>query len=374
VTQVKASAQVAADKAPAFWLVVGDKLGDNAQAEIIVEALGWPCVRKELRFKARYATGKPWFRPSLRHLDLAGSAALEPPWPALILTIGRRPAMAALWVRKQSQGRTRVAVIGRPRRGLHNYDLVIAPPQFRVPPRANTLRLDLPLMRIDEAAVEAAHEPWEIELGALPRPLTAVLVGGPTRPFRFDATVARDLMERTLRSAGTDGTLYVTTSRRTPAPVAEALAAALPEGARLFRWSPEAQGNPYRGLLAHADRFVVTGDSISMMTEVARLGRPLAVYQLPVTHPAIARLQRVLAERLVPPEGSGSGIWQALGAALVRLGAIGYERDLSTMHEALFARGLAVPIGDPFRAGGGQAPDDLEVVARRLRELLEAAD
>ena len=376
MAQVKESAGAvpAAETPSAFWLVVGDKLGDNAQAEIIVEALGRPCMRKELGFKPRYATGKPWFRASLHHVDPARSAVLAPPWPDLVLTIGRRPAMAAMWVREQSGGRTKVALIGRPRRGLHHYDLVIAPPQFRVPAGANVLRLDLPLMRVDQAAIAAASARWEPELSVLPRPLTAVLAGGPTRPFRFDAAVARDLMDRARRSAGSQGTLYVTTSRRTPAAVADALAAALPEGARLFRWSPEAPDNPYLGLLAHADRFVVTGDSISMMTEVARLGRPLAVYQLPVKYPGLARLQRHFAELLLPLDGGRPGIWRELGAALFRLGAIGYERDLSAMHEALFARGLAVPIGAPFPAGGGHAPDALEDVVQRLRGLLDAAD
>ena len=59
-----------------------------------------------------------------------------------------------------------------------------------------------------------------------------------------------------------------------------ALEAALPPGALLYRWSAETSAdNPYLALLAHADRFVVTGDSVSMMVEVASLGRPLAIFR-----------------------------------------------------------------------------------------------
>ena len=36
--------------APRIWLLVGDKLGDNAQLEVIADALGLPVERKELRF------------------------------------------------------------------------------------------------------------------------------------------------------------------------------------------------------------------------------------------------------------------------------------------------------------------------------------
>ena len=74
-----------------------------------------------------------------------------------------------------------------------------------------------------------------------------------------------------------------------------ALAAGLPQGALLYRWDPATTGeNPYLGLLAHADRFVVTGDSISMMVEVASLGKPLAIFALPVGNGLADRLRAAL--------------------------------------------------------------------------------
>ena len=127
---------------------------------IIADALGWPYDVKGLAFQAPYVLGKPRFRSSLYHVDQARSAPLEPPWPDLILTVGRRPSMAALWVKEQTQGRAALVVVGRPKRWLDRFDLVIAPPQFQLPRRANVLRLDLPLMRVDEAAIAAAGEAW----------------------------------------------------------------------------------------------------------------------------------------------------------------------------------------------------------------------
>ena len=46
--------------------------------------------------------------------------------------------------------------------------------------------------------------------------------------------------------------------------------------------SPKPAENPYLALLGLADRFVVTSDSVTMMVEVARLGRPLAIFELPL--------------------------------------------------------------------------------------------
>ena len=81
--------------------------------------------------------------------------------------------------------------------------------------------------------------------------------------------------------AAAGGTPYLTTSRRTPARSIEALRARLPASARLFRWTPDAADNPYLGLLGLADGFVVTGDSISMLVEIAACEKPLAILELP---------------------------------------------------------------------------------------------
>ena len=355
---------------PRAWLVVGDKAGDNAQVRIVADTLGWPYEVKQLAFQAPYVTGKPRFRVSLHHVDLARSDPLEPPWPELILTVGRRPSMAALWVKQQTQGRARLVVVGRPKRWLDRFDLVIAPPQFHLPRRAKVLRLDFPLMRVDEAAIAAAKEAWAGRCADLSRPLTALLVGGPTKPYRFDETVAARLLEEASKVVRRDGgSLYVTTSRRTPPSVVEALEAGLPAGARLYRWDRGGE-NPYHALLGLADRFIVTGDSISMMVEVARLGKPLAIFALSETWGAL-RLRSGFGRRLAAVEdGPAHAVVRPLADLLYRLRIAKYARDLSEIHRRLYASGLAVPLGARFQPPRARVPDDLERAVERVRALM----
>lgn len=364
-----------AGSAPAVWLMLGDKLGDNAQVEVIAERLGWPCVTRRLKFRAAYVTGKPRFKPALYHIDLAASDPLAPPWPDLILTVGRRPSMAAMWVREQSLHRTRVVIVGRPRRMLSAFALVLATPQYRLPPRPNVMHLDLPLMRVDQAAIEQAVGEWQGRLGSLARPLTGVLVGGPTKPFIFTADIAREMVRRLAQSAGETGTLFVSTSRRTPAAVVDALAAALPASATLFRWRADATENPYRALLGLADRFVVTGDSVSMIVEVARQGRPLAIFPLPETDSPWDRVRRWLAAKFQPAPGAASGPARPatrLGDLAYELGLVSYARDFSALHRRLVERGQAVFLGEPFPpAGAVAAADDLAAVTARIRALIQ---
>jgi mitochondrial fission protein ELM1 len=350
---------------PAVWLLLADKLGDNAQARLLTDATGLAYAQKTVLPRPEWVLGKPRFRPTLDHLDPERSDRLEPPWPDLIVTVGRRPTMAALWVKEQSGWRTRLVVVGRPRRRLLDYDLVVAPPQYQVPDGPNVVHLDLPLMRADPGAVAAAAGRWRERLDRLPRPLTAVLIGGETQPYRLDAEVARGLLRELATIRQRDGgSLYLTTSRRTSAAVVEALAAGLPASATLHRWRPDDPDNPYLGLLGLADRFVVSGDSVSMMVEVARLGRPLAIFPLPTRRDA-----RTLAHQAIGRGLQGDGPLGALGRAGRALRLAAYGRDLALLHERLVERGLAVRLGAPFKDPTGEAGDDLASAAARVRAL-----
>jgi mitochondrial fission protein ELM1 len=353
---------------PRIWLLLGDKAGDNAQVLELARALGEPYLVKRLIPRPEWVIGKPRFRPTLDHLDPARSDPLEPPWPELVLTIGRRPSMAALWVAERSGGRTRLVVVGRPKRWPERFALVVAPAQYEVPEGPDVVRLELPLLRPDPRKLEAAAARWRERFAALARPLTAVLVGGETKPYRFDADVARDLAgELAGLQAREGGTLWVSTSRRTGASVAEALAAALPPGTPFYRWRADdlPEANPYPALLALADRFVVTGDSVSMLVEVARLGKPLAIAALPLRRDPLTRLRRA-AGRALGPHGPAA----RLGALGRRLGLLGFSRDLERIHRILVETGRAVRLGEPFLPAAPPPPDELDRAVARLRALL----
>jgi len=280
--------------------------------------------------------------------------------------------MVAMWVREQSGGRSRVVLVGRPKRKLSQYALVIATSQYCLPDRPNVLHLDLPLMRSDAAAIATATKRWQSRLAALPRPLTALLVGGPTKPFVFDERIARELIAKAVVAAD-GGCLYVTTSRRTPPQVVKALQDSLPAGAQFYCWEKGSKDNPYHALLGLADRFIVTGDSISMMVEVARLGKPLAIFPLPSQQGLVAGLREHLARRLHPAPGGEhhkSGLMRHLGDLLYRLGLVNYSRDLNALHRRLIRQGLAVYLGEPFLSACGQVQDELHQVTARIRALL----
>jgi hypothetical protein len=233
------------------------------------------------------------------------------------------------------------------------------------------LPIQLPLMRPRAADVEAAVAQWQPRLVALPRPLIAILVGGPTMPFAFDSRIAHRLSALATAIARTGGTPYITTSRRTPRAVIEALRAELPAAAQLYEWMPESADNPYLALLGAADGFLVTGDSVSMMAEVVRAQKPLAILDLPLGPlGAVDQVRRSLLRRLFH---SGGGPSRLVVAGACRAGLLDATRDFRAFHQMLLDRGLAVRAGEPLRPPTGAVPDDLPAVVARIRSLIGAA-
>ncbi len=320
---------------------------------------------------------KPPVRPTLDHLDLEQSDALEPPWPDLIVTMGRRTSSAALWIQDRSGGRTKIVLVGKPSGRWDRMALVVGSAEILLPPLPKVLKIRLPLLRIDGARVTRAAEVWRPRLEALRRPLVALLVGGPTRPFVYDASVTRRLVEIAEQVRADGGTPFVTTSRRTPTALADALAIGLPEAARLYRWRPDAplEENPYLGLLGLADGFVVTADSASMVVEVASLGRPLGILRLPAGRLGSLELaRRRMLRRLFEPARAGAldALRCRLARAVFRARLVWASRDFGALYEWLVAEGFAVWAGEPLVSPSRLLPDEREQVARRVEMLFSS--
>jgi len=325
-----------------IWVLLGSKGGDNAQGLRLARALNLSFETKNLAVSAAFETAKPKVEASLHHLDLEKSDALIPPWPQLVIAIGRRLSMTALWIKEQSQGLTKIVLIGCPKSRFSDFDLVVAPVHYRVPSSPNVCRIGLPPLAVEPEKLAAAAEIWGPRLAHLRRPLTVLLVGGTTGRRPFDAATTRAILDQAVAAtAKTGGTLYVVTSRRTPADAVAIIEANLPADALLHRWQPSDAENPYLGLLAVGDQFIVTGDSISMLVEVARLGKPLAIAPLP---------RPKLIEKLFPIKGM---------------------RDVGILHDYLYRGGFAVPLGEPFSIPKSPPPDDTAFAADRIHKLLQ---
>jgi len=265
---------------PIIWCLLGKKAGDNTQVRALAAELGVPCIEKHI-------LARPWelwthllLGATLAGIDRGASSSLTAPWPDLVISAGRRNEPVARWIRKQSGGRTRLVHIGRPWAPLDCYDLIISTPQYFLPRQPSVLCNTLPLSRLQRPALEHAARQLLPQIEHLPPPWTVVLVGGNSGRFVFTPAKAERLARLAGRlAAAGGGSLLVTDSPRTPKRAGDALQAALPLPHYYHRWGGGG-ANPYLGLLAVADAFVVTGESMSMLAEAAAMGKPLAIFDM----------------------------------------------------------------------------------------------
>ena len=281
------------------WALTDDRPGNNVQVLGVATALDWPVTEKAIRY-----SGFARLPNIIRRATLAGvaddsRADLHPPWPDLVIAAGRRSAPVARWIKRQSEGRTKLVQIMFPGRiGAKDFDLIALPDHDAKPHVArwpNVISMTgAPTLITDDLLAEQADH-WQGRFDALPRPFIAVVVGGATRRKPFSRDQAFDLGTKVAsfaRNAG--GSVLVTTSRRTGREAELALLQVIPEPREVFTWGQDGE-NPYTGFLALADAIVVTGDSVTMCAEACATQTPVYIYAPPHTVTAKhARLHRRL--------------------------------------------------------------------------------
>lgn len=336
---------------------MGHKAGDNAQVLALAEALGWPFEVKKMAYRSYELATNLLLGDSLAGLVRKSSSPMTPPWPDLVISAGRRNEPVARWIKKSAGDALRIVHFGRPWAALKHFDLLITTPQYDLPKRANVLHNTLPLHHaMPEKLVAAAHQ-WSRQFAHLPRPYIAVLVGGHSGHHTFGADKAMHLVQQASAMARKQGgSLLVTTSARTPGVVADELESANDVPVYFFRWTTNVNENPYFGYLALADAFIVTGDSMSMLTEACATNKPVYIFDITVG----TRSRREFRAKALLS-------WIATKLAPRRM-----VRDVGVIHRQLIAAGRAVWLGQPFANETAiPALEDVERATARVRQLFD---
>jgi mitochondrial fission protein ELM1 len=347
---------------PRTWLLLGHKPGDNGQVLALAEALGWPFEVKRMVYRPTELLSNVLVKVTLLGIDRSRSSPLQPPWPELVISAGRRNEPVARWIQKQAEvagaPRTRLVHVGRPWAPTQAFDLIVTTPQYALPRRPNILHTEAPMHRVSPQLLAEAASAWEPRLAHLPRPRIAVMLGGHVAPHTFDATAGATLARQVSAMAGeAGGSLLVSTSARTPAEVVSAFEANLHRPHLLYRWRRDDPDNPYFAFLALAERIVVTSDSMSMLVEAVATGKPVLIFDLATAGGGRGLAPAPMMRRLVWWLGRRFGPRQLL-------------RDTGAIHRGQVAAGRAVWLGQPWRPERDVPPlGDTARAAARVRAL-----
>ncbi len=347
---------------PVIWLIDAYRAGERGQVRALVEALGWPCETKVLHYRSHVFLPHVLGQSTLRGISAESAAKLSPPWPDLVISCGVRNEPVCRWIREQSGGRTRYVHVGRPWAALNSFDLVITTPQYRVPSRPNVLNNILTLHGVTSQRLDQARLEWESTFAALPRPRLAVIVGGDSGPFSLGQQAASRLGRETSQLARAQGgSLLVTTSSRTSVAAVAALQSSITGPNYFHHWQSGDSANPYMGILAWADRLIVTGDSIAMLSEACATGKPVRMFDLGGMRDPLDESHRDFR------------LGGTLYAFMLRWLWSPLSRDITLVHTKLRDSGCAVWMAEALVTARVPAQTDLQRAASAVRELLGQA-
>jgi mitochondrial fission protein ELM1 len=275
------------------WILSEGIAGHDAQSRGLAQALGVAAQVRKFRVRGLWRHIPPQLWPSaFGAVEVEGG--LSAPWPDLVITCGGKGAAVGAAIKAASGGQSRAIHILKPRISPRRLDVVIVPRHDGMS-GDNIIVTRTALTPVTGETIAAGARRWRETLGALPRPLVAVLVGGSNDRFRLTPDGSRKLGAELAALARQHGAgLAITTSRRTGAENEAALRAAL-AGAPAFFWDGQGD-NPFFGMLALADAIVVTEDSVSMTSEACATGKPVYIARLDGESRRIRRFHGMLQE------------------------------------------------------------------------------
>ncbi|MDA3878289.1 MAG: mitochondrial fission ELM1 family protein [Halothiobacillus sp.] len=261
-----------------IWLLTQGAVGLQNQAIGLAEHIGWPYELKRVNLT------KPWrwlpghWVPRAHTRLTRDSDHLTAPWPDLVISCGRLGAAAALSVKRASGGRVFSVHIQNPQLPHHLVDLILPPRHDalsgpNVIPTRGALH-HVTREKMDMAVAEQMMSHPDLATIRGQRPIIGVLIGGSNATATLTPEKSRQLISALIEAAAEQrAQLWITASRRTGTANIQAMQSVLATTDHWF-WDNEGP-NPYMAILGSADYLVVTGDSVSMVSEAASTGKPV---------------------------------------------------------------------------------------------------
>ena len=261
-------------------ILASNKLGHAMQCEAVARALGISPDIRPVRPGAMFRLFAPSGPPDFRDLRDTPGAALRKPWPNIALASGRETVPYLRTLKKRSPG-TFCVYLGDPRTSHDLFDLIALPEHDDYRAKNVISFLTTPHPRDAVALAEARDRP-DPRIAALATPRIALLLGGASASYHYETKDIEAIAAIARTALRTQASLMVSPSRRTPPELVARVRTVIAEtGAgenKAFIYDGSG-ANPYVSMLALADMFVVTADSVNMLSEAVSTGMPVHLYE-----------------------------------------------------------------------------------------------
>lgn len=215
-----------------------------------------------------------------------------------IVSCGSSLAPVNIFMSKENNAKN--VVVMRPNIifGLRKFNFIIAPKHDSLPSRKNIVATTLAPNLIDDEMLQSAGEVLKKRIQLERSKVMGLLIGGDNPEFTLSNSLLRKILSETLKACELyDAELLVTTSRRTSKEQESALEEALKNDPRCKLLVTANENNPegaLAGILALSNVVIVSGESISMVSEAISSGKKVVVFELEKKRSSITKHERAL--------------------------------------------------------------------------------
>jgi mitochondrial fission protein ELM1 len=199
----------------------------------------------------------------------------------VIVTCGRRSARYAKHIKNKIFKNAKIVQILKPDYFTKGIDLIMLPEHDRsFLKKKNIIRFKGALCeQISQNVLQEEAAKFSKINNMFKGPFIGVYIGGSSRHFHFSPALIEEFARR-INQVAKDACLLITTSRRTDSQVVKILKEHLTCSYYLYDYKNKDQesGNPYHAFMHLANFNIVTGDSISMISEILSTGKPLYIF------------------------------------------------------------------------------------------------
>jgi uncharacterized protein len=218
--------------------------------------------------------------------------------PDIIISCGAAGSGVSTMLKKKTCARN-VVILNPGFVTRDDFDLVIMPHHDLwswKPFGSNVIITDLALNPVTPERLRSAEEERSAASVAAVNLSIGLLVGGNNRSFRFTSAITAAIASGTVQLCTRLGAqLHCTTSRRTPRAVDAALEQAFvsqPFCQTFIKGREDHDPDTVQKILASSDLLIVSGESISMVSEAIASGRPVVVFMPQKVLPVYTKYER----------------------------------------------------------------------------------
>ena len=263
-------------------LILGDdRPGTLSQSVGLAQELGLEFQIINLTYNRLSFLPNFIFSKSLFRLNKSTKLELEKitDFPKFIISAGRKSATIALYLKNKSQGKSKILQIMNPNLNFKKFDLVILPKHDDVAESDNLITTIGALNKVNEQKISDEKEKYSSLFVTDKKVKIVLMLGGSSKNRIFSNEAATRLAKSVSNIAkNMNAALFILNSRRTGDELTATFKSNLDCDAKFFDWKNSDNQNPYFASLAIADFFIITGDSVSMISECCTRGKAVYIF------------------------------------------------------------------------------------------------